>query len=222
MIGPSLIHQTKKTETYFALASGMVGLRPSLIDLKAFGTDGEKAIGNAFSFQFHKATHLLCFFHVKRDIQQKLHDLGISDKFAKKYIKDIFGYLVDNHYTEGLVDSESLEEFDDNLQKCSSVWDKREMLARDTTVPAFFQWFKTYHSDLVKEKMLKPVRCKAGLGNPPVQYTTNPNESVNSQVKYKVDYKASELHIFCEKFEELVDMQTRNIELAFTIGNGPY
>lgn len=59
-------------------------------------------------------------------------------------------------------------------------------------------------------------------GNPPGQYTTNPNESINSRVKYKVDYKVSELHIFCEKFEELVDMQTRSIELAFTIGNGPY
>ena len=70
---------------------------------------------------------------------------------------------MDNHYTEGLVDSESPDEFDDNLQKFRYVWDKREMLARDTTVPAFFQWFKMYHSDLVKEKMLKPVRCKAGL-----------------------------------------------------------
>uniref|UniRef100_A0A1X7U9B8 Uncharacterized protein n=1 Tax=Amphimedon queenslandica TaxID=400682 RepID=A0A1X7U9B8_AMPQE len=124
MIGSSLIHQTKKAETYFALASGMVGLCPSLIDLKDSGTDCEKAIGNAFSLQFHKAMHLL---YVKRDIQRKLHDLGISDKFAKEFIKDIFGYLVDNHYTEGLVDSESPEEFDDNLQKCRNVWDKCEM-----------------------------------------------------------------------------------------------
>lgn len=165
---------------------------------------------------------MLCFLHVKRDIHQKLHDLGISKKFSKEYTKEIFGCIVDSHYYEGLVDCNSPEEFTSNLSKCRSVWDEREMLARDTTVPTFFNWFSAYYSDLIKDKMLKPVRHRAGLGNPPCQYTTNANESVNSRVKDKVDYKASELHIFCDKFEELVDTQTRNIERAFTIGNGPY
>lgn len=41
-------------------------------------------------------------------------------------------------------------------------------------------------------------------------------------MKEKVDYKASELHVFCEKLEELVNMQTRNIERAFTLNSGPY
>jgi hypothetical protein len=70
--------------------------------------------------------------------------------------------------------------------------------------------------------MLKEVRIRAGLGDPPTTYTTNANESVNSLLKAKVDYKASELHIFCQKLEELVDAQSNNIERAFTIQNGPY
>ena len=222
MIGPALVHQTKKTETYHSLASGIVGLCPSLMNLIAYGTDGEKAIGNAFSLQFHKAIHLLCCLHVKRDIQRKLHDLGIPEKYSKEYINEIFGHTNGSHFTEGLVDCECDSEYEDQLNKCCHVWNEREKLARDTNVPVFYDWFKTYHSDLVKTKMLKPVRVQAGLGDPPDQYTTNDNESINSRVKDKVDYKASELHIFCQKFEELVDMQTRNIERAFTLSNGPY
>ena len=222
MIGPALVHQTKKTETYHSLASGIVGLCPSLMNLIAYGTDGEKAIGNAFSLQFHKAIHLLCCLHVKRDIQRKLHDLGIPEKYSKEYINEIFGYSNGSHFTEELVDCECDSEYEDQLNKCCHVWNEREKLARDTNVPVFYDWFKAYHSDLVKTKMLKPVRVQAGLGDPPTQYTTNDNESINSRVKDKVDYKASELHIFCQKFEELVDMQTRNIERAFTLSNGPY
>jgi hypothetical protein len=41
-------------------------------------------------------------------------------------------------------------------------------------------------------------------------------------VKQKVNYKASELHVFCEKFQEIIDLQIKNVKRAFTLGNGPY
>ena len=202
MIGPVLIHQTKKTATYHSLASSMVGLCPNLVNLKVYGTDGEHAISNAFSTQFQQATHLLCFWHAKRDIQRKLHDLGISEKYAKEYIKEIFGKSYDTHFTEGLVDYESSTVYEEQVSNCSTVWNEREKLARNTQEPVFYDWFKTYYYSLIKEKMLKPVRIRAGLGDPPLPYYNNANESINSHVKDKVDYKASELHIFCEKLEE--------------------
>ena len=60
----------------------------------------------------------------------------------------------------------------------------------------------------MKHKMLKGLREKVGLGSPPVQFTNNPNESVNAWIKEKVDYKKSELNVFCQKMKELVDSQT--------------
>ena len=69
----------------------------------------------------------------------------------------------------------------------------------------------------MKEKMLKPIRVKMGLGNPPKEFNNNENESANARIKEKANYKRSELNIFCGKMKELVDRQTRNIERAFTM-----
>jgi hypothetical protein len=70
MIGPTLIHQTKKTETYYTLASGMVGLSPNLINLIAFGSDGEKAIGMLSQFSFTRL--LTCYvFYTSKEIYRE-------------------------------------------------------------------------------------------------------------------------------------------------------
>ena len=70
--------------------------------------------------------------------------------------------------------------------------------------------------------MLKAVRQKACLGNPPIQFTNNANESTNAKIKVKVDYKKSEVDIFTERMRELVLRQYRGIERAFTVDSGPY
>ena len=48
ILGPMLIHQRKTTQTYHFFASSIVGLRPQLSNLQAFGTDGEKSLEAAF------------------------------------------------------------------------------------------------------------------------------------------------------------------------------
>lgn len=79
-----------------------------------------------------------------------------------------------------------------------------------------------YHATNMKSKMLRPVHVKVGLGDPPVHYTNNANESENAKIKSKVDYKKSELSVFCQKMKELVDFQTWNVERAFTMDSGPF
>ena len=74
----------------------------------------------------------------------------------------------------------------------------------------------------MKENMLKPIRQAVGLEKIPVEFTNNPNESANACIKSKVDYKKSELNVFCAEMKELVDSQTRDIERAFTLDTGPY
>ena len=74
----------------------------------------------------------------------------------------------------------------------------------------------------MKETMLQPLRQKAGLGNPPMPYTNNANESANAKIKEKMDYKKSELNVFCNKMKELIERQRQDVEHAFTLNTGPY
>ena len=58
MLGPVFVHQRKRFETYHFFASSLTGLKPSLTDIRAFGTDGEKALSSAFQTVFRQAVHL--------------------------------------------------------------------------------------------------------------------------------------------------------------------
>ena len=222
LVGPMLIHQKKTTKSYHFLASGIVSLRPQLNSLVAFGTDGEKAIGDAFRTQFPHSKHLLCFIHVCNRISTKLKDLGISGDYAKAFITDIFGQQQDTHKFCGLVDCDSPEQFDEELLQLQEVWNSREMCVRSSTDAQFYAWFVTYQASNLKDKMLKPLRSAVGLGDIPAEYTNNPNESANVRIKAKVDYKKSELNAFCHEMKELIESQTNNIEGAFTMDIGPY
>ena len=95
LIGPVFAHQKKESETY---ASGMLELNASLKNLLCFGTDGEAAIAKGFQIVFPDSKHILCFLHQRRNIQYKLTDIGISSKYAKLYLNDIFGYQESTHY----------------------------------------------------------------------------------------------------------------------------
>jgi len=69
--------------------------------------------------------------------------------------------------------------------------------------------------------MLKPVRREAGLGNPPLRFTTNASKSVNAMLKRKVDYKKNELHVFINHLKQVVDEQEKEVERA-VISRGKY
>ena len=222
LVGPMLIHQKKTMESFHFLASGIVGLSLQLNSLVAYGTDGEKAIGDAFHIQFPQAQHLLCFIHVRNRISAKLRDLGISGDYVNAFITDVFSQQQGTHKFCGLVDCDSPQQFDKELSQLQEVWDNREMCIRSSTDAKFYSWFVTYQASNFKEKMLKPLRSAVGLGVIPVEYTNNPNESANARIKAKVDYKKSGLHVFCQEMKELVDSQTHDIESAFTMDIGPF
>ena len=106
---------------------------------------------------------------------------------------DIFGTQNGTHFISGLVDA---EQFESNLKKLDSVWNIRESEARLTDTPLFYNWFVRYQSNLIKSKMLLPLRESLGIGRK--EFTTNDNEHINSIIKKKVDYKFSELFsAFC-------------------------
>ena len=73
----------------------------------------------------------------------------------------------------------------------------------------------------MRRHILKPVRIKAGLGNPyPERFSTNRVESINSLLKLETNGSLP-VDECVKKIRELVNRQKRNIENAI-IGKGPY
>lgn len=104
-LGPILIHQTKKFQPFHYFASTLIRLNPNLIDLKAFGTDGEPELIKAFNVCFPTAVHLRCTLHLRQNVKDKLRNLGVPQSVAREFVDDIFGKQTGSHFKAGLVDS---------------------------------------------------------------------------------------------------------------------
>ena len=220
MIGPTLVHYRKTFGTYLFFASSLIGLRPELRALQAFGTDGEKALADAFGHEYRYAVRLSCFIHCRQNIKQQLRDRHFPEAVAKTVLDDIFGTQQGEVFAEGLVDSASNEEFSKKLQVLEKRWSEIES-GNSQITPGFHSWFLQYKADIMKSTMLRPVREEAGLGCPPQQFTTNPSEAVNSVIKNQVGHKPHQLIQFVDHLKAVVDGQYREIERAI-IGRGKY
>ena len=183
MLGPVLVHQRKRFETYHFFALSLTGLKPLLADIHAFGKDGEKAFSAAFQTVFRQAVHLQCFLHFKSNLEAKLGEFSVPKHAQIEFIRDVFGDPV--HIQDGLVDAEG-----DSLQV---VWDERERAYHDP--PEFFQWFVHYCKE-VRTTMLKEKRRKVVLGDPSQPFYTNDVKSVNSVIKHQTKYRTQEVPQF--------------------------
>ena len=99
------------------------------------------------------------------------------------------------------------------------VWNARE--EQFNSPPQFFDYFKKHKAAVFKESMIKPVRMKAGLGNPPTEYHNNSPECINHVIKMKVDHKRNALDDFCSKMKSLVDDQ-QNLLIRAITSRGEY
>ena len=89
MTGPMFIHQRKHFQSYYFFASSLLGLKPTLSSLCAFGTDGETSLYSAFQTVFMKAIHLRCFLHFRGNVDAKLKELGIPKPLRIKFLREI-------------------------------------------------------------------------------------------------------------------------------------
>ena len=69
--------------------------------------------------------------------------------------------------------------------------------------------------------MLKSVRIKAGLGDPPQPFYTNDVESQNNVIKHQTKYTSQELPQFINSMREMVVCQRKEVERA-VVGIGEY
>jgi len=77
MLGPVLVHQRMQFASFNYFGSTLVGFNKKLRNVRAFGTDGQESMIEAFSHCFPFAFQLRCFIHSKNNIKEKLNECGI-------------------------------------------------------------------------------------------------------------------------------------------------
>lgn len=152
-VGPILIHYRKTFTTNHFFASALTALARGLEHLRAFGTDGEEALVTAFQQVFSSASHLACSIHMRRNIKEKLQDLGFPSGVIASYLQDIFGQRQEDTLIEGLVDAEDESNYAYRLSCLVEKWLKREQELVGAGL--FTEWFQKYKSDIIRDTMIK-------------------------------------------------------------------
>ena len=217
MIGPMLIHQKKEVTIYSVLVDYLVKSRPELCNLQVLGTDGELALSSPFLEKCSELIHLLCFIHFKNNIVNHLKSISVGQCNRKCIVADLFGQQQGTRFEEGIVDSDDEEEFRTRLTSLKTVRLQRLGLKGFK----FHQCFVTHKADLMEKKMLKPVRRRAGLGQPPKPYYTNRVECANSLLSSETGHKELPVNEFVAAMRALTKRQARNVRWVI-INKGPY
>ena len=172
---------------------------------RTVGTDGEKALIDAFKHEFGFAQHMTCFIHVRQNV--KLRDCNIPTQFSSDILDDILGKKVGPVYIEGLVDAQDCKDLQEKVKR----FVERLQNASQADMECFITWFQNHKTPVIQDSMLRSVREECGLGSPPSQFTTNACEAANSMLKHEVNYK----------FNNLVREKEREVERVI-IGREKY
>ncbi len=182
----------------------------------AFGTDDEKPLANAFNNNFQCATHLLCEVHLKKNVESKLVDLGITEELKDEITADIFGKLSGDIFESSLSDASNVSDFEQQMKLLKQKWcDAHNKGA---------EWFLKNKAKEFVESVIRPLRERAGLGCPPERFTTNTSERTNGVIQDFVKQNAGgkvDEYVFPQTLKELIDTQEQEIELA-VVDKGEY
>ena len=196
----------KTKETYSLFCGALRTLKPDLANLLAYGTDDEEAHFSAFRENFERTTQLLCSIHLKKNVGNRLVEMGITGKIKEEIVADIFGRQVGDVYERGLSDAESQEYFSKQIEVVKGKWSKCHANGLK-----FFQWFVKNKEKKMLNHVIAPVRQRAGLGCPPSKFTTNRSERTNGVIQdfIKRRYGLRRVYIFsfCVALQDLIEMQ---------------
>ena len=132
----------------------------------------------------------------------------------------IYSVVSLDQFEAGLADAENEEEFFTALESLEQVWNDRETCS--TGKPAqFYLWFRKTKSKEFITSVIKPVRIKGGLGDPPSAYTNNANEGWNREVKGMNNYKGQDWPDFVQHVRGAVESNYEEVKKA-VIGIGEY
>ena len=213
-LGPIFVHTEQTSESYYTFFSTLLKLEPKLANIVAVGTDGEKAIVKALKAVFPEKIYLRCFLHMKDNIRRKLSELLLPESVREDIIKDLFGTQQGSTYVKGALDASSCADFDDRLLRLKIKWDEAEAAFHPNHEPQVYNWILKNEAEVMRHSMLAPVRELAGLGSPPVSFTTNRNESMNSVVKAFANHRQSSWVQLADNMFHLVRNQKEEIGKA--------
>ena len=179
----------------------MLRLEPKLAGMRVFGSDSEKNVYKPFFNLFPTAIHLLCDLHMKNNTQNKLQDLQFRNCEKDEILADIFGKKLSYYIKKGLVDSESVEEFDGCYQEL-----KRKWIAFEGKGEKLISYLENRKTKMIKDCMGGELRSILGLGFTPKPYTQNANESANNMVKRNLN-KLSKISDVVRELKKRVEEQ---------------
>lgn len=95
-VGPCFIHMLQTTQSYHGFLSYLIGKKPVLRELKAYGSDGELPLLNALVATYPPPTiGLRCFIHMKDNLEDTLlKKYHVQPEVKTSIIKDIFGHKI--------------------------------------------------------------------------------------------------------------------------------
>ena len=97
-----------------------------LKEIRAFGSDGQKALTNAFESAFSNALHLRCFKHFQDNCEAKLKSLNLDPTSREEVLTDIFGETGSEVIQIGLVDTVDPTDFAKKLSGLEERWNELE------------------------------------------------------------------------------------------------
>ena len=187
-----------------------------MVNLKAFGTDGEPELINAFRLLFPRAVHLRCTNHLRQNIKDKLRELNCATQsVCNEFLSDIFGKKVGSHFEAGLVDSDTCSGLCQAVKAVESKWNNLERSCNPKDIePQFHSWFLQYKADDIATCVLPEVRKQAGLDDQTTLYNTNSCESLNHVIKIEVEWKESSLPKLINSLKKIANDHTSELQKA--------
>ena len=107
----------------------------ALENLKLIGTDECEELYNRIVSQTKNSTHFLCVSHVRRNIEKKLSECLIPNMLQHRILEDIFG-------ERGLINEESLEDYDERLVSLIENWNEIEKYHTKNDPPGKFATYE--------------------------------------------------------------------------------
>ena len=126
-------------------------------------------------------------------------------------MKVIFG----NDIEKGLVDCESIEEFE---QKLSQFY---EYVSLDNDTRSFVQYFNKY-KEYIKYHVMKGAVRACELSEDNDKFYNNSVEAINKLIKHWQNFKKIDLAAFSKEYEELVQCQESDVLKAYFGLSNPY
>ena len=172
LLGPTLIHRRKYSETFSYFGATLTGLDNGTKNIRFVGLDREDALEKGTSPYLPTVTWLACIGHI------------ISSQHCTAFLHDIF--VSDVKHEKGLIDSDGCKDFNDKLESLQNVWNLREKKIRSAVLPdsseaEFHKYFVTHIAQDMKKKMISPVRKRAGFGES--FFYNNAAESRHQRIK---------------------------------------